>query len=63
MTQTERNLLYFIRIACGSQIPKSVSGTDWSEAMELAKKQGITGIILDGINRCFEKNNHSWQVI
>ena len=56
MTQTQSNLLYFVRIALGTQPPKPVSGTNWKEAIEIATNQGIVGVVLDGINRCFEKN-------
>lgn len=56
MTRTEINLLCLIRIALGTQPPNPVSRTDWTEAMQIATKQGIVGVVLDGVNRCFEAN-------
>lgn len=56
VTQTESNLFCLVRIALETQSPKPVSGTDWAEAVEIATKQGIVGVVLDGINRCFEAN-------
>lgn len=56
MTQTQSNLLLFVRVALGTQPPISVLGTNWDEAMGIATKQGIVGLVFDGINRCYEKD-------
>lgn len=56
MTQTESNLLIFVKVALGHRVPEPVCNTDWAHALEIATKQGIAGIVFDGINRCFEMN-------
>lgn len=56
MTPVQKQLLYFVRVALRSQPPKPVSGIDWAEAIKIATKQGIVGVVLDGINLCFENN-------
>lgn len=56
MINAQRVLLELVRIGIGKdsayQIPQ---GLDWQELFDLADRQKVTAIALDGINRCFEK--------
>ena len=49
------NLLYFIRCALGFETTRISNDVAWPELYKLSQEQGVTGIVLDGINRCFDK--------
>ena len=55
MTQTEKDILFYLQVALGHANPKLVKGNDWNMAMLVAIKQGVIGLVLDGINKCFEQ--------
>lgn len=56
MKSAQRVLLELVRLGIGKdsvyQIP---GGLDWHELFDLAERQKVTAIALDGMNRCFEK--------
>ena len=56
MKNEQRVLLELVKLGIGKdsfyKIPK---GFDWLELFDLAERQRVTAIALDGINRCFEK--------
>lgn len=56
MKNEQDELLELVKLGLGKdsvcKIPQSV---DWLEVFDLAERQKVTAIALDGINRCFEK--------
>ena len=56
MKNEQEELLELVKLGLGKdsvcKIPQSV---DWLEVFDLAERQKVTAIALDGINRCFEK--------
>ena len=56
MKNEQRVLLELVKLGLGNEIfYKIPQGLDWQEIYNLAEKQNVTAIALDGINRCFEK--------
>ena len=56
MNNTQRVLLELVRIGIGKDSAYQITqGLDWQELFDLADRQKVTAIALDGINRCFEK--------
>ena len=47
--------LRIIRVALGHETDLSLMVANWQELFSLSIKQGVAAIVLDGINRCFEK--------
>lgn len=54
MNQTENILLFFTKLAFGHEKPRDVENADWDELLNLSLRQGLTGIVVDGMNRCYE---------
>lgn len=54
MNKMEETLLFLARLGLGHEKPKEVADVDWNELLDLSLDQGLTGIIVDGMNRCFE---------
>lgn len=55
MTQTQQTLLYLIRLALWNEKPVVIKVDDWQDLFESAELQGVAGLVLDGINCCYEK--------
>ena len=55
MTQTQQTLLYLIRLALWNEKPVVIKVDDWQDLFESAELQGVAGVVLDGINCCYEK--------
>lgn len=56
MKNEQRVLLELVKLGLGNEILYKIpQGVDWQEIFNLAEKQNVTAIALDGINRCFEK--------
>ena len=58
MTKLEQSFLYLVRLGIGNQIPREAGNSlqldidGWRILMALANKQGLSAIVLDGIERC-----------
>lgn len=48
-------MLYFIRCALGFETARISNDVVWSELYKLSQEQGVTGVVLECINRYFEK--------
>ena len=56
MKNEQSVLLELVKIGIGKDsIYKIPEGIDWQDVFDLAERQKVTAIALDGINRCFEK--------
>ena len=56
MKNEQNVLLELVKLGLGkNSIYKIPWGVDWQEVFDLAERQKVTAIALDGINRCFEK--------
>ena len=56
MKNEQNVLLELVKLGIGkSSIYKIPRGSDWQEVFDLAERQRVIAIALDGINRCFEK--------
>lgn len=49
-------LLELVHIGIGKKhkLSKTYTSKEWGELFCLAQRQGVTAIVLDGINKCFE---------
>ncbi len=55
MIQIQQTLLNLICIALGNERPVIKKNDDWQLLFEIAERHGVAGVVLDGINICFEK--------
>ena len=56
MNLTQETFLKLTRIAIGHITPNSISPQIlWNDLYTIALEQGLSAIVLDGINKCFEK--------
>ena len=52
MTDVQQSFLSLIRLGIGHDLPGSklsFDQIDWNRVMDLAEKQGLTAVVLDGI--------------
>ena len=54
MNKAEDTLLFLVRLGLGHEVPKDVADVDWNELLDLSLNQGLTGIVVDGMNRCYD---------
>ncbi len=54
MTDTQKTLLYLIRVAIGNDHSRKLDGIDWNALLDLSARQGVTSIVCDGLQILFD---------
>lgn len=54
MKEIEKKLFLLVRVGLKNSKLSLIKDVEWAELFRMAQDQGLVGVVLDGINRCFE---------